>query len=251
MLPWAPVIDGVDLESHPFHLLDMGKASRVPVLLGFNRDEGAMFEKSTSLEGTLAQVVAQWTMIGFNKQEIDELKALYLSDGVYYPYAGDGTNNYWWGAMRSLGDLSMSCPSRFAARRFHELSRGRSFLYYFNHSRTDGGYYPFPVVNHASEIAFVMRIPTLSGNDGVVADAMASWWGNFAADLDPNGGVDGSSGGGDTLPDWLPYGGNGGAEDAIMAIGVPPPLASVTGLKKDVCAIIEPFLRRKIGQLTK
>ena len=52
LLPWAPVIDGVDLVSHPFNLLDNDKAAKVPVLLGFNRDEGAMFEKTTSLQGT-------------------------------------------------------------------------------------------------------------------------------------------------------------------------------------------------------
>ena len=68
-LPWAPVVDGVQLEKHPLTLLDEGRAARVPILLGFNRDEGAMFEKETSLTGTMQQVLEQWKMSGFNEAE--------------------------------------------------------------------------------------------------------------------------------------------------------------------------------------
>lgn len=186
-----------------------------------------------------------------------------LGPDAHYPYAGDyGTNRYWWAAMRSLGDLSMSCPSRewkrccsvgtfprtqnppfsllpgFASRRFHELSRGKSWTYFFNHTRSDS---QFPVVNHASEIAFVMRMPWLIGDDGIVADALASWWGNFASHLNPNGI------GEDSLPKWLPFS-QGASKDEIMAIGVPPPLSTVTGLKKKACAIMEPFLRREVAK---
>ena len=40
---WAPVIDGAELPAAPLELLRRNLTSPVPVLLGFNKDEGFMF----------------------------------------------------------------------------------------------------------------------------------------------------------------------------------------------------------------
>ena len=39
-LPWAPVVDGVELSEHPITLVKQGDWARVPLLHGSNLDEG-------------------------------------------------------------------------------------------------------------------------------------------------------------------------------------------------------------------
>ncbi|RYY32635.1 hypothetical protein EON62_05115, partial [archaeon] len=52
-LKWSPVIDGVELTDTPLRLMKAGAVAPVPILLGFNKDEGTGFnENPTSLNAS-------------------------------------------------------------------------------------------------------------------------------------------------------------------------------------------------------
>ena len=43
MTAFAPIVDGVTLPKNPLHIIDEGQGAQVPLLLGSNRDEWALF----------------------------------------------------------------------------------------------------------------------------------------------------------------------------------------------------------------
>lgn len=45
-LEWSPAIDGVEVIDDPRTLLAEGKVADVPVMIGFNADEGSMFARA-------------------------------------------------------------------------------------------------------------------------------------------------------------------------------------------------------------
>lgn len=261
MLTYAPVIDGVEATTHPWISLANGDIADVPIMFGFNRDEGVSFT-TLSTNATEEDVDAFWRSAGFTTSEqIDELHSLYLDD-VVYPINPVGYSNYWWAAARSTGDLDFSCPARYVSQTLSTLNSRTSFnqtyVYYFTHL-TEGSDF----VKHTYELAYVFELfdilPAQSDQD--MANIMGDFWGSFFFDInnDPNQLTFGDNKGGvnksrrvnkkksailseddDRISTyWPPYTAEG---DEILNIMNSTKMVVTSGLKKDVCDYFIPWL---------
>jgi len=185
-IAWAPVVDGVEMTTHPWIALADGSVADVPVIQGSNQDEGALFTpvpKSASLE----YVKSYWLLSGYSAREVSALTELYI-DGKTYPSDPERASVNWWAAERQNGDALFSCPTKYASQHFAKLKRAgsrksQSFMYHWEHSPRNQN-----LTRHVSEIPYVFHLEeTLPAAEELqMADIMASYWGNFIANGDPN-----------------------------------------------------------------
>lgn len=234
---WGPVIDGVELRAYPQDLLWQGDYNNdVPVLLGSNRDEAALWTANKHGKEWLppnyteAQLDAYLTdMLAFLGQaDREELKNLYSPSSYTYP---DDLGNYslWWWMATRIGTDGGSPPSnalghccvRRAARALLKGGSPGVFVYVFAHPAKEalrdlnegdilsGTGVGSPLVPHASELPFVFAwVDALSHEGGEIelARSVSGYWLNFARHGNPNG---------EALPQWPSY---NRATDAIMRL---------------------------------
>ena len=187
-LAW-PIVDGWVIPDDQHKLYEAGKYNDIPILVGYNSDEGASFSPPKTPEDYIASVKNR-----YGKFADELIKA--------YP-PGIGT------VAKSARDLT-----RDAAFGWHtwswatlQASKGKSkvFYYYFDqHPDYPAGSphagYGSP---HAQEVAYVFGTldasgPQTSKTDLDISDAMSTYWTNFAKYGDPNGNGE---------PKWPAFGG--------------------------------------------
>ena len=207
--PFAPTVDGVELAALPWDLRDAGRFNKdVPVLLGFNRDEGTIgiaadpfFRAEGAAHFSRANFSATLREQGLDAEQVRAALAAYAVPG------GSGDADYstpYWAATHFAGDYGFSCPTRrsTAALQAFQAPGQKVFLYYFNHVplAPPFSWAGIPGENgtagcsHASELAFVWQVAEADGSaqhlmsDGerLLGRTMASYWSNFAKSSDPN-----------------------------------------------------------------
>lgn len=205
---YGPVIDGVNLLGEPWKLFQQHKHNtKVPVILGSNRDEMALF---LILEAPLgkSEVVQKAEFKAAAKNAAPgkeaEVEKLYSFNGTY-PYPDDlgNYNKWWWMTMRVATDTLDSlghCSVRTTARALAAAGNPGVWAYLFAHPSA----LPNPLnpdapamtalVPHASEIPFAMNCESMKYTDckfkkadsALLADSMYDYWYNFAKSSDPN-----------------------------------------------------------------
>lgn len=173
-IPWAPAIDGVELQSHPLDLLIEEKVNQVPMVIGSTVDDGALFfQKDYNLSGT------DFLTLFESKYKSSRAPAeLYSSEPHdLVPGLADG----WWSAERVVTDQNFFCSSHFARRTLAPSTP--IFGYLFAHSK--GGN---PVVTHSDDLPFVfMGLPkNASSEDHQLAAEVAMSWNRFASSGQPD-----------------------------------------------------------------
>ena len=206
-----PITDGRVIPDDQFQAVPAGHYNDVPVLAGYNSDEGASFGNVTSRDTYITTVQQRYDRFA------DRLLAA-------YPW-GEGA------ARKSARDLTRDTTFGWHtwtwARLQEKTGKSNAYLYYFDqHAEypADSPRFGFGSP-HAAEMAYVFdhflnRQPT--SEDLALSDTMIMYWTNFAKTHDPN-----AAG----LPVWPAY--HSAAPQMMYLAGSPKagPLVNAEGLK--------------------
>ena len=227
-LEWSPAIDGVVILDDPRVLFAAGKVASVPVLLGFNHDEGTLFNSAPTNLNASQYVGALATIIG---------NALAEEVAAEYPLAAE--ESAWWAICSVLRDSQMLCPGTQAAAWLSAPARAQpAFVYYYNQVLVLVDIIDLfrnLRVFHGSELVSVFDLSVLLWDDAEVAMAKAfvAYFTNFAVTGDPSGGPA-------PVPATWPAFGAAGNVAVIAAVEGPPTSAAnvtiVQNPQGDKCA---------------
>tara|TARA_R110000868_G_scaffold14075_7_gene65747 strand:+ start:8745 stop:10316 length:1572 start_codon:yes stop_codon:yes gene_type:complete len=179
-----PNIDGNVIPDDQFKLYEQGKFNDVPVLIGYNSDEGASFSREKSPAEFIANVENRYGK--FSKELLEA-----------YPVSENSVPK----TARDLArDAAFGWHTWSWARLQSQKGNSKVYYYYFDqHPEYSEGSPKFGYGSpHGQEVAYVFQNlnqdnPDLSASDSSISEAMGTYWTNFTKYGNPNG---------DTLPEW-------------------------------------------------
>ena len=201
-----PIIDGKVIPDDQYNLYEAGKYNNVPVLIGYNSDEGLSFTRTKDPNEFVNGVKQR-----YGKFADQILKA--------YP-AGDTT------LLKTARDLARDAAFGWHtwswARLQSKTSTSKVYLYYFDqHPDYPVGSPRFGQGSpHAQDVAYVFQHLDKSNSDwrpsdDLISEAMATYWTNFAKTGNPNGAG---------VPEWKPF---SNLNPAVMYFQQQPHLGAV------------------------
>jgi para-nitrobenzyl esterase len=189
---FPPDVDGKVLTEPVADTYKAGKQAHVPLLAGWNADEGSFF----AMRGMTA---VQWKEMAGKlfKDKSDEFLKL-------YPAADDAQ------ALRSAIDFGSDQFIAFSTWSWLEAHRATGnapvYRYHFELAATPSKFHPGTFAFHSDDIEYVFgTLDTrpgwnVSAADRTLSDQVMTYWSNFAKTGDPNGG---------DLPKWPKYNDDG------------------------------------------
>ena len=203
-LEWSPTIDGVEVIDDPRALLAAGKVADVPVMLGFNADEGTLFTRAPKDLNASDYVSAILAMLPTLPPASAAAVAAQYPCSDFSPALGQSA--CWWAITRFIRDAMFACPVQSAAALLTGLpgraNGAATFAYAYEQVL-----FLVDIVDlfkpyrcfHGSELPLVFNLwPTLMGfGEARLGDYMSGAWTAFAATGNPN--VPGA-------PVWAPFG---------------------------------------------
>jgi para-nitrobenzyl esterase len=167
-----PIVDGYLIPGETYTLFAEGRQANVPLLLGYNEDEGQYFQTPQTVAAFVAAV----------RKEYGTFADQFL---VHFPATNDEeasrSNSKLW--AESAFGWQMWCWARINA----QTSRSKTYFYYFSSKYGNA---------HGAELPYVFQYPfgePWNNDQREIGRKVAAYWTNFASNGNPNG-----SG----LPDW-------------------------------------------------
>ena len=187
---WArPNMDGWVIAGDQYKLYELGQYNDVPVLTGYNSDEGATFGSPKSQEAYVQSVRERYQQ---------------FADKILAAYPGGETPAQKWTARNLMRDSAFGWNAWVWARLQTKTGKSKVFLYYFDEqAEIPAGAKPGAYgARHASELPYVFRQLTEhdrgspTPKDEALSDMMQAYWTNFVKTGDPNA---------TNLPEWPAY----------------------------------------------
>lgn len=179
-----PIVDGYVIPDDQYRLYEAGKYNDVPVLIGYNSDEGASFSREKKPEEFIAGVKTR-----YGKFTDDLIKAYPVGDSVVPKTARDLSR-----------DAAFGWQTWIWARLQSQTGKSKVFYYYFDqHPDYPEGSPQYGYGSpHGQDVAYVFQHvdslnPQITKTDLEISDAMGTYWTNFAKYGDPNG---------EGMPEW-------------------------------------------------
>ena len=189
---FLPVADGYVQPDRVLNLILDEKTSPVPILLGYNADEGSLFyqwyQRATRINHEFPNELPR-RLARFREVFSDDAEMLIKTYGL------DDPERYKSGEADMLGDDSYGVHTRLLADA-HAKRELPVYVYQFR--RTPPRVGQTAGAHHAAEIPFVFDTHYLPLNRAGkrLTDTMAAYWTNFAKYGDPNS---------DAIPEWPAY----------------------------------------------
>ena len=196
---YSPSVDGYVLPADPYTRFAAGLQQKVPLLAGQNANEGLIFSAVAGIPRDSAAHFTAASSTAFGAGNLSTFLQL-------YPATSDAQAQQ--SQVSLAGDLVITSQTWKMANL--QMTTGKSPVYSYYFSQTSP-YNPVPI--HVSEVPYVFQNLVANGHGAVnasdlaLADAMSSYWVNFAKTSNPNGG---------NLPNWPAYTGAGGL---VMGLG--------------------------------
>ncbi len=227
---WArPNMDGWVIAGDQYKLYESDQYNDVPVLTGYNSDEGLLFGNPKSQEAYVQSVRERYQQ---------------FADKILAVYPGGETAAEKWTARNLMRDSAFGWNAWTWARLQTKTAKSKVFLYYFAEpAELPAGAEPGAYgARHASELPYVFRQltehdrPAPTPKDEALSDMMRTYWTNFVKTGDPNGAG---------LPKWPAY---NGAKPEVLHIKAEStkagPVVNENGLK----VLDEYFASRRNGE---
>ncbi|WP_231941651.1 carboxylesterase/lipase family protein [Burkholderia sp. PAMC 28687] len=198
---YSPSVDGYVLPADPYSRFAAGQQQHVPLLEGQNADEGVIFAATAGIPSDSAANFTAAATSAFGTNNINTFLQFYPASTTAQAQQSEVT---------LAGDLVIASQTWEMANLQRTTGQSTVYSYYFSQTSP---YNPLPI--HVSEVPYVFQdlVPNghgaVNASDLAVADAMSSYWINFAKTGNPNG-----SG----LPNWPAYTGPGGL---VMGLATP------------------------------
>ena len=189
---FLPVADGYVQPDRVLNLILDEKTAPVPILLGYNADEGSLFyqwyQRATRMNHEFPSELPA-RLARFREVFSDDSEALIKAYGL------DDPERYKSGEADMLGDDSYGVHTRLLADA-HAMRELPVYVYQFR--RTPPRVGQTAGAHHAAEIPFVFDTHYLPLNPTGkrLTDTMVAYWTNFAKYGDPNS---------DAIPEWPAY----------------------------------------------
>lgn len=173
-----PIVDGYVIPDDQYKLYESGKYNDVPVLIGYNSDEGASFTYVKSPEDFIAGVKTR-----YEKFADALLKAYPLDSGKIGKTARDLSR-----------DAAFGWQTWAWAKLQSQTGKSKVFYYYFDqHPDYPKGSPKYGYGSpHAQDVSYVFQHldannPEITKTDFDISNAMITYWTNFAKYGNPNG----------------------------------------------------------------
>ncbi|XP_071497270.1 cholinesterase-like [Diadema antillarum] len=206
-------LDGTFLEDTPMNLYEMGDFAKVPLLAGFNKDEGTLVPFAF-----LQAYVGSPTPPVINRETFDFFVNIYRSQGLTDDILGDSINHEYidwtiaddpdadyFPSLVYLGtDIYYAAPMDYVVRK-HAVHGGTVYKYFMTHEPTKsifqyGESYPSTPwlgAGHGEDLIFVFGMPfidelynirahNMTAEENALSVKIMEFWTNFAKSGDPS-----------------------------------------------------------------
>ncbi|KAI1652184.1 alpha/beta-hydrolase [Daldinia loculata] len=193
--PFQPTIDGPGgiIPDLPIKSWEKGHVLRIPIMTGYNTDEGADFVPTHSSNSSTMRTLMSTIVPSLNKTDLGTLDSLYpdpsttRGEALYITKPPAGFGSQFWRLDDAYGHYAYICPVLQTAHLASTATDASPvYAYHYaarsnNHGGADHGD-EAPIVAHDMDV--VSKYPGIM----TMADSMNGFWTRFAVTGDPNSG---------------------------------------------------------------